>query len=56
MSGARDAGEAERVARAIGESTLVKTAINGRDPNWGRISQSVGQALSGAVGRRWASR
>lgn len=48
VSGARDAGEARRVARAIGESTLVKTAINGRDPNWGRISQSVGQALAGA--------
>ncbi len=48
VSGARDADEARRVARAIGESTLVKTAINGRDPNWGRISQSVGQALAGA--------
>ena len=49
VSGARDADEARRVARAIGESTLVKTAINGRDPNWGRISQSVGQALAGSA-------
>jgi len=45
---ARDEAEAERVARAIGESPLVKAAIFGRDPNWGRISQAVGQALVGA--------
>ena len=45
---ARDADEAERVARAIGDSPLVKTAIFGRDPNWGRISQAVGHALAGA--------
>ncbi len=50
VSGARDVAEAERVARAIAESPLVKTAIAGRDPNWGRISQAVGQALAGAPG------
>ena len=50
VSGARDAPEAETVARAVGESSLVKTAINGRDPNWGRVSQAVGQALAGSVG------
>lgn len=50
VRGARDEAEAERVARAVGESSLVKTAINGRDPNWGRISQAVGQALAGAAG------
>lgn len=50
VSGARDLAEAHRVARAIGESSLVKTAIHGRDPNWGRISQSVGQALAAAEG------
>ena len=38
------------MARAVGESSLVKTAINGRDPNWGRVSQAVGQALAGSVG------
>ena len=37
------------MARAVGESSLVKTAINGRDPNWGRVSQAVGQALAGTV-------
>ena len=50
VRGARDEQEAEAVARAVGESALVKTAINGRDPNWGRVSQAVGQALAGSVG------
>lgn len=50
VEGARDAGEAERVARAVGNSPLVKAAAFGRDPNWGRISQAVGQALAGAGG------
>jgi glutamate N-acetyltransferase/amino-acid N-acetyltransferase len=44
---ARDADEAERVARAIGNSPLVKTALFGKDPNWGRISQAAGMALAG---------
>jgi glutamate N-acetyltransferase/amino-acid N-acetyltransferase len=44
---ARDTDEAERVARAIGNSPLVKTALFGRDPNWGRIAQAAGQALAG---------
>jgi len=39
--------EAERVARAIANSPLVKTALFGRDPNWGRIAQAAGQALAG---------
>jgi glutamate N-acetyltransferase/amino-acid N-acetyltransferase len=39
--------EAERVARAIANSQLVKTALYGRDPNWGRIAQAAGAALVG---------
>jgi glutamate N-acetyltransferase/amino-acid N-acetyltransferase len=39
--------EAERVARAIANSALVKTALYGRDPNWGRIAQAAGAALAG---------
>ena len=35
----------ERVARAIGNSPLVKTALYGGDPNWGRIAQAIGLAL-----------
>jgi len=48
VSGAADQGEAERVARAIANSPLVKTALYGRDPNWGRIAQAAGAALAGA--------
>ncbi len=50
VTGARDAAEAETVVRAVGDSPLVKTAIFGEDPNWGRVSQVVGMALAGASG------
>jgi glutamate N-acetyltransferase / amino-acid N-acetyltransferase len=39
--------EAERAARAIANSPLVKTALYGGDPNWGRIAQAAGMALAG---------
>jgi glutamate N-acetyltransferase/amino-acid N-acetyltransferase len=35
----------EAVARAVGNSPLVKTALHGGDPNWGRVLQAVGAAL-----------
>jgi glutamate N-acetyltransferase/amino-acid N-acetyltransferase len=35
----------ERVARAVANSPLVKTALHGGDPNWGRIAQAVGAAV-----------
>jgi glutamate N-acetyltransferase / amino-acid N-acetyltransferase len=35
----------EEVARAVANSPLVKAALHGGDPNWGRIVQSVGMAL-----------
>ena len=38
------AAEAERAARRIANSMLVKTALFGGDPNWGRILQTVGAA------------
>ena len=47
VSEAADAEEAELVARAIANSPLVKTALHGRDPNWGRIAQAAGMALAG---------
>ena len=47
VTGAADADEAERVARAIANSPLVKTALTGRDANWGRIAQAAGMALAG---------
>ncbi len=39
----------EEVARAIGNSPLVKTALNGGDPNWGRIVQAAGAAVPDAA-------
>ncbi len=42
VSGARTAAEADLAARRIGNSLLVKTAIFGGDPNWGRIMQTLG--------------
>jgi glutamate N-acetyltransferase / amino-acid N-acetyltransferase len=47
VTGAADPAEAERVARAIANSPLVKTALTGRDANWGRIAQAAGMALAG---------
>ena len=47
VTGAADQAEAELVARKIANSPLVKTALLGRDPNWGRIAQAAGQALAG---------
>jgi glutamate N-acetyltransferase/amino-acid N-acetyltransferase len=47
VDGAASGDEAERVARAIANSPLVKTALFGRDPNWGRIAQAAGMALAG---------
>jgi len=35
----------ERAARAVANSPLVKTALHGGDPNWGRVAQAVGMAL-----------
>jgi glutamate N-acetyltransferase/amino-acid N-acetyltransferase len=43
------AQNAEAAARAIADSPLVKTALNGGDPNWGRIAQAIGGALPGTA-------
>jgi glutamate N-acetyltransferase/amino-acid N-acetyltransferase len=50
VSGAADEAEAEEVGRAIANSPLVKTALFGSDPNWGRIAQAAGMALAGRDG------
>jgi glutamate N-acetyltransferase/amino-acid N-acetyltransferase len=41
-----DPESAERVARAVANSPLVKTALHGGDPNWGRVVQAVGAAMA----------
>ena len=64
VTGAVSGKSARRVARAIADSPLVKTAIAGEDANWGRIVMAVGKAgepadrdlLSVSVGGVWMAR
>ncbi|WP_104697020.1 MULTISPECIES: bifunctional glutamate N-acetyltransferase/amino-acid acetyltransferase ArgJ [unclassified Helicobacter] len=42
IKGAKDDREAQKVAKALANSLLVKTAIFGNDPNWGRIASTIG--------------
>ena len=44
VEGARVESDADRIARTVAESPLVKTALNGGDPNWGRVLAAVGRA------------
>ncbi len=44
VNGAKSAAQAELAARAIGNSPLVKTALFGCDPNWGRIVAALGRS------------
>jgi glutamate N-acetyltransferase/amino-acid N-acetyltransferase len=44
ISGATNEETAERIARSIANSPLVKTAIAGSDPNWGRVLSAAGNA------------
>jgi glutamate N-acetyltransferase/amino-acid N-acetyltransferase len=43
VGGARDGAQAKRVAKAIVNSPLVKTAVHGADPNWGRVAMAIGK-------------
>ncbi len=56
VSGAASDADARRVARAIAESPLVKTAIAGEDPNWGRVVMAVGKSGARADRDRLAIR
>ncbi|RKE20434.1 bifunctional glutamate N-acetyltransferase/amino-acid acetyltransferase ArgJ [Streptomyces sp. TLI_171] len=42
-TGARDDAQAKRVAKAVVNSPLVKTAVHGADPNWGRVAMAIGK-------------
>jgi glutamate N-acetyltransferase/amino-acid N-acetyltransferase len=44
VSGAIDDAAARAIARAVVSSSLVKAAVHGRDPNWGRIAGATGNA------------
>lgn len=43
VSAARDHAQAKRIAKAVVNSPLVKTAVHGADPNWGRLSMAIGK-------------
>lgn len=45
VRGTKSAGDAEAMAREIVNSPLVKCAIHGQDPNWGRIVTAAGNAM-----------
>ncbi len=42
VKGAKNEAEAEKAAKALSNSLLVKTALFGEDPNWGRIASTIG--------------
>ena len=44
VTGAKSDEDAEKIARTVGHSQLVKTAMFGKDPNWGRIIAAAGRA------------
>jgi glutamate N-acetyltransferase/amino-acid N-acetyltransferase len=64
VSGAVSSGSARKIALAIANSPLVKTAIAGEDANWGRVVMAVGKSgepadrdkLSVAIGGVWMAR
>lgn len=64
VTGAKNAGSAKRIAMAVANSPLVKTAIAGEDANWGRIVMAVGKSgepadrdkLSVGVGGVWMAK
>ena len=44
VEGLRTDAEARQVAKTVAESALVKTALYGADPNWGRVVSAAGYA------------
>jgi len=49
VEGARSAGDADAAARAVANSSLVKTSWHGGDPNWGRIIDAIGYSAATVV-------
>jgi glutamate N-acetyltransferase/amino-acid N-acetyltransferase len=54
VTGAASEHQARTIARAIINSNLVKTALFGEDPNWGRIIAAAGSARCGLDAERWS--
>ena len=49
VDGAKDAGDARKAALTIAGSPLVKSAVYGADPNWGRLMMALGRSGAEAV-------
>jgi glutamate N-acetyltransferase / amino-acid N-acetyltransferase len=47
VTAARDGAQAKRVAKAVVNSPLVKCAVHGADPNWGRVLMAIGKSGQG---------
>ena len=54
VTGARDDAQARTIARAVINSNLVKTALYGEDPNWGRVIAAAGAARAGFDPDKWS--
>jgi glutamate N-acetyltransferase/amino-acid N-acetyltransferase len=52
VRGARSGAEAKAAARSVADSPLVKTAVHGGDPNWGRIAMALGKSAAKVVAEK----
>ena len=49
VTGAKNAAQGKRVAKSVVNSPLVKTAVYGCDPNWGRVIMAVGKTFDSSI-------
>jgi glutamate N-acetyltransferase / amino-acid N-acetyltransferase len=49
VTGAKSNAQAKRVAKSVVNSPLVKTAVYGCDPNWGRVIMAVGKTFDASI-------
>jgi len=49
VSGAKSSAQAKRVGKCVVNSPLVKTAVYGSDPNWGRVIMAVGKSFDTSI-------
>ena len=49
VSGAKNSAQAKRVGKLVVNSPLVKTAVYGADPNWGRVIMAVGKSFDPSI-------
>ena len=54
VTGAKDEAQARVIVRSVINSSLVKTALYGEDPNWGRVIAAAGAARAGLDAEKWS--